>query len=236
MTIVPESFTPDIFSLSIPVPALDIVILTVHEGDLCVVTTATVPGAVDDYFQKLPSGILRTGEWLDEAFNRILRTKTGLSGVYKEQLVTIGTPDRDTRGHIISIVYYALVDSEAILCSLDRTSARLIPVKEVVSSDIMAYDHADIITMARRRLEWKMEYTNIVQNILPARFSLSRLQEIYEIIFGHMFEKRHFQKKLLWSGLLHETGEIDEESPNDTTKLYEFFGKRVDDYKSTLNS
>ena len=62
MTIVPESFTPDIFSLSIPVPALDIVILTVHEGDLCVVTTATVPGAVDDYFQKLPSGILRTGE------------------------------------------------------------------------------------------------------------------------------------------------------------------------------
>lgn len=133
MTIVPDNFTPDVFSLSIPVPALDIVILTVHEGDLCVVTTATTPGSADDYFQKLPGGILRTGESLDGAFNRILQMKTGLSNVYKEQLVTVGNPDRDTRGHVISVVYYALVDSELLLSSLDRTSARLTPMKEIVS-------------------------------------------------------------------------------------------------------
>ncbi len=236
MTIVPDNFTPDVFSLSIPVPALDIVILTVHEWDLCVVTTATTPGSVDDYFQKLPGGILRTGESLDAAFDRILQTKTGLSNVYKEQLITIGDPDRDTRGHVISIVYYALLDSQILLSSLDRTSARIIPIREVVSWDMMAYDHAKIIALARKRLEWKMEYTNIVQNLLPSHFSLSRLQEIYEIIFGHLFEKRHFQNKLLSTGMLHETGELDGTNPNPWAKLYEFPNKRIDDYKSTLKT
>lgn len=100
----------------------------------------------------------------------------------------------------------------------------------------MAYDHADMITLAHRRLKWKMEYTNIVQNILPSHFPLSRLQEIYEVIFGQVFEKRHFQEKLLSTGMLHETGESDRKSLDHEAKLYEFLGKRIDDYKTTLDS
>ncbi len=89
----------------------------------------------------------------------------------------------------------------------------------------MAYDHADIIAYARQRLEWKMEYTNIAQNILPKRFSLSRLQEVYEIIFGQTFDKRNFRKKILSSGVLDETDELDRESSNRPAKLYEFNDK-----------
>lgn len=91
----------------------------------------------------------------------------------------------------------------------------------------MAYDHADIIKYARQRLEWKMEYTNISQNILPARFALSRLQEVYEIIFGHTFDKRNFRKKFLSTGMLRETKELDRESSNRPAKLYEFCDKEL---------
>lgn len=91
----------------------------------------------------------------------------------------------------------------------------------------MAYDHADIIRYARQRLEWKMEYTNVSQNILPARFSLSRLQEVYETVFGHPFDKRNFRKKLLATGMLRETDELDRESSNRPAKLYEFSDKEL---------
>lgn len=62
MTIVPESFTPNVFSLSIPVPALDVVIFTVYKGSLCVVVINTTPGVTDDHLLRLPGGILRAGE------------------------------------------------------------------------------------------------------------------------------------------------------------------------------
>lgn len=103
----------------------------------------------------------------------------------------------------------------------------MMPIEEIFSGDIMAYDHADIIKYARQRLEWKMEYTNISQNILPARFALSRLQEVYEIIFGHTFDKRNFRKKFLSTGMLRETKELDRESSNRPAKLYEFCDKEL---------
>ncbi len=139
--------------------------------------------------------------------------------------MTIGNPERDTRGHVISVVYYALLDSQVLLSSLDLTRAHIVPLSETLGSGIMAYDHADIIAYARQRLEWKMEYTNIAQNILPKRFSLSRLQEVYEIIFGQTFDKRNFRKKILSSGVLDETDELDRESSNRPAKLYEFNDK-----------
>jgi len=129
--------------------------------------------------------------------------------------------------HVISTVYYALVNSQILLASLDLTRAHIVPTKDVFASKIMAYDHADIVKYARQRLEWKMEYTNISQNILPARFSLSRLQEAYEIIFEHAFDKRNFRKKILSTGMLRETDELDRESSNRPAKLYEFSDKEL---------
>ena len=190
-------------------------------------TIQTTPGVTDERLLRLPGGMLRSGEGLDAAFDRILLTKTGLSGIYKEQLVTIGNPERDSRGHVISIVYYALVDAQVLLTSIDLTRVRLVPIHETQTSSVMAYDHAQIIAYARQRLEWKMEYTNISQNILPARFSLSRLQEAYEIIFGRPFDKRNFRKKILSGHMLRETDEFDRESSNRPAKLYEFADKEL---------
>jgi 8-oxo-dGTP diphosphatase len=227
MTADSGNFTPDIFSLSIPVPALDVVIFTIYRGSLCVVTIETTPEVTDARLMRLPGGVLRSGEGLDEAFDRILLSKTGLSGVYKEQLMTIGNPDRDTRGHVISIVYYALMDAQTLLSSIDLTRAQLVPLERVLLAGNMAYDHAEIVAYARQRLEWKMEYTNIARNILPAKFSLTRLQEAYEIIFGRAFDKRNFRKKILSAGMLRETDELDRASSNRPARLYEFADKEL---------
>lgn len=109
-----KNFTPDIFDLSIPVAAMDIVIFTIYRDALCVVMTT---GAHENAREKLvlPGGIIARGESLDESFDRILKTKTGITGIYKEQLATFGDPHRDKRGHVLSVVYYALVDTQVFL-------------------------------------------------------------------------------------------------------------------------
>lgn len=141
--------------------------------------------------------------------------------------MTLGDPGRDSRGHVISIVYYALMDAQTLLSSMDLTRAQLIPVEKMTAME-MAYDHADIVAHARKRLEWRMEYTNIARNILPPRFSLTRLQESYETVFGRALDKRNFRKKILSTGALRETDELDRTSSNRPARLYEFIDEQLE--------
>jgi len=66
-----------------------------------------------------------------------------------------------------------------------------------LSSAEIGFDHRNIIEYAKKRLNWKLEYTNIAKNILPAKFTLTQLQNIYETILGNPVDKRNFRKKIL---------------------------------------
>lgn len=94
-TLHPE-YTDDIFNLSIPVLAVDIVLFTVYKEQLCVVL---VPGRNEWAHGKLtlPGGIIGRGETLEEAADRILKRDTNISEVYKEQLYTFSAKGRDDR-------------------------------------------------------------------------------------------------------------------------------------------
>ena len=59
---VQPKFTEDIWNLSIPVPALDVVIFTIYKGELCIVTINTTIGVTNDHLFRLPGGVLQSGE------------------------------------------------------------------------------------------------------------------------------------------------------------------------------
>jgi len=65
----------------------------------------------------------------------------------------------------------------------------------------------DIIGYARKRLAWKVEYTNVVYSLLPKTFTLRQLQEVYETILGHKVDKRNFRKKIMSLKFIEPTGE-----------------------------
>lgn len=214
------NLTPDIFHLSIPAVAIDIAIFTVYKDRLCVVlTTNQFEPQKGKYI--LPGGIIRSGSSLEDNFDRILESKTGIKNVYKEQLYTFWNPHRDTRGHVVSVAYYALVRSDELLKTLDLTRASLIPYEEVKNLDF-AFCHNEILTYAKQRLDWKISYTNVICNILPTRFTLSMMQNVFETILGTPLDKRNFRKKLLSLRILKETGELDKSSSNRPAQLYEF--------------
>lgn len=223
MSTLHPTYTDDIFNLSIPVLAVDIVLFTVYKDQLCVVL---VPGRHEWAHGKLtlPGGIIGRWETLETAADRILKRDTNIEWVYKEQLYTFSGPDRDDRGDVVSCSYYTLAGTRQFLSMIDLTKVSLMPYTQV-SRETVAYDHADIIQYAYQRLKWKMEYTNVARNILPERFTLRELQAVYEMIFQKAFDKRNFRKKILSMELIEETWEHDTTSSKRPAMLYRFTNK-----------
>jgi 8-oxo-dGTP diphosphatase len=69
----------------------------------------------------------------------------------------------------------------------------------------LAFDHKKIVDYAIQRLKWKMEYTNVAQYILPKKFTLRQLQDVYETILDQNIDVRNFRKKIDKLGLVKAT-------------------------------
>ncbi len=225
MSTLNPTYTDEIFHLSIPVLAVDIVLFTLYKDQLCVVLVPWRQEWAHGKFT-LPGGIIGRGETLDEAADRVLKRDTNIINVYKEQLYAFSAHGRDARGDVISCAYYTLVGTQAFFSFIDLTKVSLIPYDQV-SRETVAYDHSDIIRYAYQRLQWKMEYTDIVKSILPEKFTLRQLQDVYEIVFEKPFDKRNFRKKVLSLGMLEELDEFDTTSSKRPAKLYTFSHKEL---------
>jgi len=145
------------------------------------------------------------GESLEDAARRELEEETGTKIDFLEQLYTFGTPGRDPRGRVISVAYYALVQSKdcTVKADSDADDARWFPVDRTPS---LAFDHADILEMAVKRLQSKVRYTPIGANLLPSKFSLLELQKLYESLLLRKLDKGNFRRKILSAGILTPAG------------------------------
>lgn len=169
----------------------------------------------------LPGGYCAEGQTTLEALAGIVKRKVGVDIdsdlQYVEQLYTFDTVARDPRGHAVSVTYmgcgYSL-DPE-----IAEQEIKWCPVDQLQN---LAYDHEAIITYARERLSAKLVYTNAAMGLLPRKFTLTQLQNIYEIVLGRALDKRNFRKKFLALGLIHETPETWREGAHRPAKLYAF--------------
>jgi 8-oxo-dGTP diphosphatase len=97
------------------------------------------------------------------------------------------------------------------LQNVDLTKIAIVKYKELTPQNVgfkekkIGTDHYEIIQYAKQRLEWKLEYTNVVKEILPSQFKMSQLQAMYEVIIGKKYDKRNFQKKIFSLKILKET-------------------------------
>ena len=71
----------------------------------------------------------------------------------------------------------------------------------------MAFDHAEIVAVAHRRLIAKLSYSTIALQFMPEAFTLSELQCVYETLLNQMLDKRNFRKRILALDLIEETGQ-----------------------------
>jgi 8-oxo-dGTP diphosphatase len=183
-----------------PLVAVDVVIFTINDGALRALLVEVKSGPFAGRWA-FPGGLVPVGESPETTATRELLAQTGIHDLYLEQLRTFGEPARDPHTHVVSVAYFALVASQGEAEAGNPKYARMawFPVRALPS---LAYDHNAIAQYALTRLQAKLEYTNIVYSLLPHEFTLTELQEIYEIILGRRLDRRNFRKKILAVGLL----------------------------------
>lgn len=228
--LIPEQKFSNLWSkdLTIPVPALDIVIFTIYRWEVCVILLK-MENWKDWVVYTLPWWIIAAWYSLEDNFDSILERKTWITWVYKEQIYTFWNPSRDKRGHTLSVVYLALLWIDKFLSQVDFTKVEIVKYNEIDKIKLW-FDHLDIIKYTKQRLRWKMEYTNIAKDILSDEFRISQLQEVYEIVLGKTIDKRNFQKKIFKLNMIKETWNLDK-TTNRPAKLYSFVDKQIKIYE-----
>ncbi|OMD73673.1 ADP-ribose pyrophosphatase [Paenibacillus odorifer] len=89
---------------------------------------------------------------------------------------------------------------------------------EIVSNDGLAFDHAKIIACAIDRLRGKVNYTDIVLHLMPKLFTLTELQQVYEVIMDKELLKAAFRRKV--ADLVVETDHYTENAGHRPSRLY----------------
>ncbi|GAA4327779.1 NUDIX domain-containing protein [Mucilaginibacter gynuensis] len=154
----------------------------------------------------LPGGLVGDDESLEDAIQRELKEETGIGINYLEQLYSFGQPGRDPRNRVISITYYGLVKPDAfeLQANTDANDVAWYNIKKVPQ---LAFDHQQIIVVARERLKNKILYQPVGFELLEEKFPFSELEKLYMAVLDRPIDRRNFKKKVLKFGFLEETTE-----------------------------
>jgi len=207
-----------------PLVTVDCVVFTLSDDEPVQLETLLIKRAHTPYKGKLalPGGKVNIDEGLEKAAHRELREETGFKATHLEQLFTFGEPRRDsTRGRVISVAYFALMQKKSLKPGSDADNADWVALKSALKEDL-AFDHKKILTMARDRLQAKVQYAPIGFDLLPEKFTMTQLQRLYECVLDKKLDKRNFWSKIKRREVLRNAGKTRSGLTQQHTQLVRF--------------
>ena len=183
----------------------------------------------------IPGDLIETEEDIDLAASRVLFSLTKLNNLYLKQFKTFGQPDRvqqekdkewlinfrsDPNERVITIAYASIVRMEDYnpKASYFADDVKWIDIEELPE---MAFDHNEIVNDAIDFLRKEINH-EVTSELLPRKFTLSQLQELYEIILDEKLDKRNFRKQIISKGILEKTNEKQKGVSHKPAELYKF--------------
>jgi len=205
-----------------PSVTVDLVLMSIIDGQLSALLQQRGEEPHKDRWA-LPGGFVGIDEGLDEAARRVLAQKAHMPDAYLEQLYTFGATNRDPRMRVITVSYFALLPADQFAAAL-KNGADLALAELIIPWDgetggtvsacneddqelPLAFDHAEILGHAVKRLRGKLDYSRVGFALLPELFTLRQLQDVHEAILGTRFNKPAFRRRLLDKGWIEGTGE-----------------------------
>lgn len=174
----------------------------------------------------LIGGFVGPEENLDQAAQRVLQKLTGLSDVFIEQLYSFGDVNRVKQDRVITVAYYALIkNTDEVTACIEQNQSRWFPVKEPPKFE---FDHKEIFLKALQRLRAKVRYQPVGFELLPEKFTIPQLKNLYETILDKSLDTRNFSRKLFSLDILINTGEKDKSGSKKGAWLYCFDKEKYD--------
>jgi ADP-ribose pyrophosphatase YjhB (NUDIX family) len=174
----------------------------------------------------LIGGFLKKDEVLDSAAIRILDSYTGLQEIYMEQLHAYSEIDRDPAERTISVAYYALINIENHNSDLIQNyDAQWF---SVANAPKLIFDHDTMLRHAIRRLRYRTSIKPVGFELLPEKFTMRQLLELYEAILSKELDKRNFISKINSLDILIKLEEKDMMSSRKGSFLYTFDKEKYD--------
>jgi len=161
--------------------------------------------------------LVKPEEDMEDAPYRVLQERTGLHDVYLEQVQTFGNIGRHPSGRVITTAYYSLVNIKSHKLQLTANELHWHNVDDIGK---MAFDHKLILDTCLQRLREKVLEHPVIFNLLPEKFSLRELQDLYEAILGIPLDRRNFRKRITLRNWLVDLNEMEEDVPHRPGKLY----------------
>lgn len=187
---------------------VDLVVFTVGAGLLRVLLVRRgQPPHRGDW--ALPGGFVRPDEDLLDAALRELEEETGVGrdAVHIEQLRAYGAPGRDPRMRVVTVAYWAVVESlPPLAAGTDAEAAALLPVKDLDEGGVrLAFDHYGIVLDAaatiRKRLE---DDPGLAARFCPPEFTITELRRVFEAVWRTPVDAANFQRQVRKSGVFRQ--------------------------------
>jgi 8-oxo-dGTP diphosphatase len=174
------------------------------------------------YFEgkwSLLGDILNETEDLHDAAYRILLQRTGMNDVFLDQVKAFGSPNRHPGGRVITVAYCSLLNIKHHELKIRDNELHWHNVSNLCN---MAFDHQLIVEECYQWLKKRIQEHPLAFNLLPEKFSLRQLQNLYEAILGVELDRRNFRKKFFAMDFLIDLEEFEVDVPHRPGKLYKF--------------
>ena len=148
----------------------------------------------------LVGGFVQENEGAEDAASRVLKALTGLDGLYMEQLNTFTAIERDSVERTISITYFALIDIKKYKQQINEDHR---PAWQPINAyPELIFDHSTFVELAKEKLRYKAALHPLLFELLPPKFTMPQLQNLYQCVYNIEFDKDNFNRKLLSTNLL----------------------------------
>ncbi len=209
--------------VGVAVSAVDVVMFAIINDKLNVGLIKTDKKELKDKLA-FPGAIVLVDESLDECVLRVVDEKIGFKPNNIIQSYTFGDVDRDPFGRVISTSYIAFINPKK---EKKMKSIFWEPVSRKID---LAYDHKEVLKKTLADLRVKISTTNLMRTLMGDEFTLSELQNNYEIVLNKDMDKRNFRKKIISLNMIVDLNKQEKGVKNRPASLYRFESKKIKEY------
>ncbi|MEO8879172.1 MAG: hypothetical protein ABI446_02130 [Gemmatimonadaceae bacterium] len=201
--------------------SIDAVILA-PAGTQLSVLLARSPAKSRERWQ-LPWRALRLDETIDREASRLARKTLGSTPALVEQVAAFGDGRRHPSGAALSVAFLALVDAKTGTVMDDAGEASWFAVDDLPA---LPPRQRGMLEGALTSLRTRLEQGPIAFHLLPPTFTLTQLQDIYELLLGRRLHKASFRRSLHAAWLVEPTDEWRSEGRGRPAQLFRYAPKK----------